>query len=63
MKYWYAYISTILVIWLLIVLALGLSQEVFRQWPMAVVMILGSLVAGSTPMGGGAVAFPYLVLW
>ena len=29
---------------------------------MSVVMILGSLVAGSTPMGGGTVAFPVLVL-
>lgn len=30
---------------------------------MAPVMILGSLVAGSTPMGGGAISFPYLVSW
>ena len=29
---------------------------------MALVMIGGSLVAGSTPMGGGTVAFPALVL-
>src|SRR5438445_4274563 len=29
---------------------------------MSVVMILGSVVAGSTPMGGGTVAFPFLVL-
>jgi uncharacterized membrane protein YfcA len=29
---------------------------------MSIVMILGSLVAGSTPMGGGTVAFPILVL-
>jgi uncharacterized membrane protein YfcA len=40
-----------------------LLPEVMLQWPMALVMILGSLVAGSTPMGGGAVAFPFLVLW
>jgi uncharacterized protein len=32
------------------------------HWPMALVMIGGSLVAGSTPMGGGTVSFPALVL-
>jgi uncharacterized membrane protein YfcA len=30
---------------------------------MSVVMIFGSVVAGSTPMGGGTVAFPVLVLF
>jgi uncharacterized membrane protein YfcA len=32
------------------------------HWPMALVMVGGSLVAGSTPMGGGTIAFPALVL-
>jgi len=33
-----------------------------RFWPMTLAMILGSLIAGSTPLGGGVVAFPVAVL-
>ncbi|QDV68910.1 Sulfite exporter TauE/SafE [Rosistilla carotiformis] len=33
------------------------------HWPIAMAMALGSYVAGSTPMGGGTVGFPVLVLW
>ena len=32
------------------------------RWPMSLVMVLGSLVAGATPEGGGAIAFPALTL-
>lgn len=32
------------------------------HWPIAVAMALGSYFAGSTPMGGGTVGFPVLVL-
>ncbi len=63
MKFWYAYLMAFLGTWAIVVFAAGLGHEVLRQWPIAVVMILGSLVSGSTPMGGGAVAFPFLVLW
>ena len=35
---------------------------VIGHWPMAVAMAAGSYVAGSTPMGGGSVGFPVLVL-
>ena len=31
-------------------------------WPMALTMVGGSFVAGSTPMGSGAIAYPVLVL-
>jgi uncharacterized membrane protein YfcA len=37
-------------------------QTVVSHWPMAVAMAFGSYVAGSTPMGGGTVGFPVLVL-
>jgi uncharacterized membrane protein YfcA len=63
MKLWYIYVGAFLTAWLVLMFGFGLFLEVMRQWPIAVVMILGSLVAGSTPMGGGAVSFPYLVLW
>lgn len=32
------------------------------EWPIALAMALGSFVAGATPMGGGSVGFPVLVL-
>ena len=35
---------------------------VFTWWPATLAMILGSFVAGSTPLGGGVVAFPISVL-
>jgi uncharacterized membrane protein YfcA len=63
MKFWYAYIAAFLAIWVVLMFGFGFAPEVVRQWPMSLVMILGSLVAGSTPMGGGAVSFPFLVLW
>jgi uncharacterized membrane protein YfcA len=40
----------------------GYLQTVLAHWPMAVAMAAGSYVAGSTPMGGGTVGFPVLVL-
>ena len=48
--------------WLALVLTGGYLQTVLAHWPMAVAMALGSYVAGSTPMGGGTVGFPVLVL-
>jgi uncharacterized protein len=48
--------------WTIVVSVGGHWGEVIRHWPIAVVMTLGSYVAGSTPMGGGTVGFPVLVL-
>lgn len=48
--------------WFGIVLFGGHLQTVLQHWPMAVAMAAGSYVAGSTPMGGGTVGFPVLVL-
>ena len=36
--------------------------EAKAHWPIALAMAMGSYVAGSTPMGGGTVGFPILVL-
>ncbi len=63
MKFWYTYIGVFLVLWAALAFGRGLFPEIRAQWPMALVMIAGSLVAGSTPMGGGALSFPFLVLW
>lgn len=48
--------------WLLLVLTGGHLDTVLAHWPIGVAMIGGSFVAGSTPMGGGTVGFPVLVL-
>ena len=48
----------ILGVWLLYVSIAGHWGRVGDHWASAVTMIFGSFVAGSTPQGGGAVAFP-----
>ncbi|MEO1007040.1 MAG: sulfite exporter TauE/SafE family protein [Planctomycetota bacterium] len=48
--------------WLAAVVHLDLWAAIAREWPIALAMALGSYVAGSTPMGGGTVGFPILVL-
>jgi len=62
MSYWKAYVIAFLAVWLVIAFAFHYWTEISQHWPMSLVMIAGSLVAGSTPMGGGTVAFPILVL-
>jgi|SRR5579871_2377222 len=59
---WKIYIGAFLSLWAIYVFGFGHWQEVLAHWPMAAVMIPGSMVAGSTPLTGGTVAFPFLVL-
>jgi len=62
LRYWKACVIVFLLVWVAVVSGFGYWAAVGQHWPMSIVMILGSLVAGSTPMGGGTVAFPILVL-
>jgi uncharacterized protein len=48
--------------WMIVLWWGGHWNTVVGHWPIAVAMALGSFVAGSTPMGGGTVGFPVLVL-
>lgn len=48
--------------WGAIVLASDAWEVVAEHWGIALAMAAGSYVAGSTPMGGGTVGFPILVL-
>lgn len=50
--------ATVVVLWLTTVVATGQITRVLDNAPAAITMIFGSFVAGSTPQGGGAVAFP-----
>ncbi|WP_299469530.1 sulfite exporter TauE/SafE family protein [uncultured Gimesia sp.] len=49
-------------IWLVLVIGSNGWESLRSHWPIALSMALGSYIAGSTPMGGGTVGFPVLVL-
>ena len=56
-----AFAPTLLVwpTYLYVMVQLDAWNEVFSvHWPMAIAMICGSFLAGSTPLGGGVVAYP-----
>lgn len=49
---------TVWTIWLTVLGAKEAISYVVEYWPMALTMVFGSMVAGGTSLGGGAVAFP-----
>jgi uncharacterized membrane protein YfcA len=59
---WFLWLAGFYTVWAWLVIGQGRWTVVTAHWPMAVAMALGSYVAGSTPMGGGTVGFPILVL-
>ena len=61
LKWWKLSVGAFLAGWLILVAGFGYWRLVREHLAIAGVMIGGSLVAGSTPMGGGSVAFPILV--
>ena len=46
------------VVWLVYATAFGQWERILNNWSASITMVFGSFVAGSTPQGGGAVAFP-----
>ena len=59
---WFAWILGFYLVWAWLVFAHDQWQVVKEHWPIALSMALGSYAAGSTPMGGGTIGFPILVL-
>ena len=59
---WLVFLGLFYTAWLLLVFGGGMWSVVVDHWPMALSMAIGSYAAGSTPMGGGTVGFPVLVL-
>lgn len=59
---WFVWLAGFYAVWAWIVFAHCRWGDAKAHWPMALAMALGSYVAGSTPMGGGTVGFPILVL-
>jgi uncharacterized membrane protein YfcA len=57
-----AWLAAAYATWGACALASGFAVALAERWPIAVAMLAGSYFAGSTPVGGGAVAFPILTL-
>ncbi|TLD72450.1 sulfite exporter TauE/SafE family protein [Phragmitibacter flavus] len=49
-----------LLIWIILFNTFNSLQVLFENWYYPAIMVLGAFVAGLTPEGGGAVAFPFL---
>lgn len=59
---WLVALALFYAAWLGLIISGDLWQTVREHWGIAVAMAAGSYVAGATPMGGGTVGFPILVL-
>lgn len=59
---WLIWLAAFYAAWFWLVLSQGYWPTVQEHWPIALAMALGSYAAGATPMGGGTVGFPVLVL-
>ena len=59
---WGLWLAAFYSVWLGLVISGGHWTTLAEHWGIALAMGLGSYVAGSTPMGGGTVGFPILVL-
>lgn len=59
---WFLWLAAFYSTWLTLIVTGQHMQTLRDHWGIAVAMAAGSYVAGSTPMGGGTVGFPILVL-
>lgn len=59
---WFLWLAAFYAVWSWLVFGHDRWVDVVAHWPMALAMTFGSYIAGSTPMGGGTVGFPILVL-
>lgn len=59
---WLLWLAGFYTVWATLVISGDHLSTLAEHWGIALAMGLGSYVAGSTPMGGGTVGFPILVL-
>jgi uncharacterized membrane protein YfcA len=59
---WLLWLIAFYSVWAWLVFGHGMWETARSHWPIGLAMALGSFAAGSTPMGGGTVGFPILVL-
>jgi uncharacterized membrane protein YfcA len=62
LKPWFIWLALFYTCWLALVIAGNHWQTLTEHRDIAIAMALGSYVAGATPMGGGTIGFPILVL-
>ncbi|UTF61706.1 sulfite exporter TauE/SafE family protein [Gilvimarinus sp. DA14] len=60
---WFLWLAIFYLAWFWLIQAEGAWETAKAHWPIALAMAIGSYAAGSTPMGGGTVGFPVLVLF
>ena len=58
----HAFNAVVLTTWLGYMIAANRWSIYAEGWPVALVMMAAGFIAGSTPMGGGVIAYPILVL-
>lgn len=58
----FAWLVAFYAAWLGLAVFGGHTETIQSHWPIALAMAAGSYFAGSTPMGGGTIGFPVLVL-
>lgn len=59
---WVFVVAAFYIFWISFVCIEGHWEDVIRNWEISLAMLIGSYAAGSTPMGGGSVGFPVLVM-
>jgi uncharacterized membrane protein YfcA len=62
---WRRFIPALLVypVWLYTMISRDAFEDAFgTYYPLSMAMVIGSMIAGSTPLGGGVIAFPVAVL-
>ena len=59
---WFVWLGLFYSGWLTLVVTGDYWKTIAEHWGIAVAMAMGSYAAGATPMGGGTVGFPVLVL-
>jgi uncharacterized membrane protein YfcA len=59
---WYGWLVFFYAVWAVVALAGDHLRQMAEHWPFAVAMSFGAYISGATPMGGGTVGFPILVL-
>ncbi|MDA0349286.1 MAG: sulfite exporter TauE/SafE family protein [Verrucomicrobia bacterium] len=62
LKPWFIALAAFYCVWLVLVVTGNHWGTLADHWGISLAMALGSYAAGSTPMGGGTVGFPVLVL-
>lgn len=59
---WFIWLGVFYCVWLAVVISGNHWATIHENWGIAVAMAIGSYAAGATPMGGGTVGFPVLIL-